>query len=142
MNTIPVLKLYGTEGCHKTNYYKLLLEETKLPYQFLDVVKSEDHASELRGLYENRKLNFPTITIGKKKLRNPYKEELEKWLNKLIPSRLEIVHDKEHNQYTLDINGELELSSTTTEAISDGNLHFLHFARNGAEKCILCQFLE
>ncbi|MCH2196263.1 glutaredoxin family protein [Kordia sp.] len=107
MNTIPVLKLYGTEGCHKTNYYKLLLEETKLPYQFLDVVKSEDHASELRGLYENRKLNFPTITIGKKKLRNPYKEELEKWLNKLIPSRLEIVHDKEHNQYTLDINGEL-----------------------------------
>lgn len=107
MSNIPVIKLYGTDGCHKTNYYKLLLEETKLPYQFLDVEKNEDHAAALRGLYENGKLNFPTITIGKKKLRNPYKEELEKWLNKLIPSRLEIVHDKENNQYILDINGEL-----------------------------------
>ena len=107
MNNIPEIKLYGAEGCHKTNYYKFLLDETKLPYHFLDVEENEDHAEELRNLYENRKLNFPTITIGKKKLRNPYKSALEKWLNKLIPSRLEIVHDKENKQYTLDINGEL-----------------------------------
>ena len=107
LNKIPTIKLYGAEGCHKTNYYKLLLDNTKLPYQFLDVEKNEDHAEELRGLYENRKLNFPTITIGKKKLRNPYKEELEKWLNKLIPSRLNIVHDKDNKRFTLDINGEI-----------------------------------
>ena len=44
----------------------------------------EDHAEELRGLYENRKLNFPTITIGNKKLRNPSDEELQKWINKLM----------------------------------------------------------
>ena len=67
--------------------YKLLLDKTTLPYHFLDVEQQEDHAEELRDLYENRKLNFPTITIGKKKLRNPDKEELEKWLNKLIPTK-------------------------------------------------------
>ena len=87
MDTIPTIKLYGAAGCHKSNYYKLLLDRTNLPYQFLDVENNESSDEELRSLYENRRLNFPTITIGKKKLRNPYKEELEKWLNKLIPSR-------------------------------------------------------
>lgn len=85
MNTIPTIKLYGAAGCHKSNYYSMLLVKTNLPYQFLDVENNESYADELRGLYENRRLNFPTITIGEKKLRNPYKEELEKWLNKLIP---------------------------------------------------------
>jgi predicted GNAT family acetyltransferase/glutaredoxin len=104
---MPKIKLYGAEGCHKTHYYKLLLDDIGLPYEFLDVEQNEDHSEELRGLYENRKLNFPTITIGKKKLRNPYKEELIKWLNKLIPNRLNIIHDKENKRFTLDINGEL-----------------------------------
>lgn len=107
MDAIPLIKLFGAEGCHKTRYYQFLLDETGLPYQFLDVETNEDHAIELRGLYENGKLNFPTITIGQKKLRNPYKEEIHKWLNKLIPSRLPIIHDKENNRFTLDINGEL-----------------------------------
>lgn len=85
MNNNPTIKLYGAEGCHKTHYYQILLDKTGLPYEFLDVEVNENHAEELRGLYENKRLNFPTITIGTKKLRNPYKEELEKWLNKLIP---------------------------------------------------------
>lgn len=123
MNKIPEIKLYGAEACHKTNYYKLLLDETKLPYQFLDVEENEEYAEELRNLYENRKLNFPTITIGKKKLRNPYKEELEKWLNKLIPSRLEIVHDKENKQYTLDINGEL---AKVTYQLRNDKMYLVH----------------
>ena len=65
MNHIPSIKLYGASGCHKTHYYQLLLDKTELPYQFLDVEQNKDHAEALRGLYENRKLNFPTITIGK-----------------------------------------------------------------------------
>ncbi len=84
MNPNPTIKLYGSEDCHKTSYYKNLLDNTTLTYQFLDVKNNEEHAVELRGLYENRKLNFPTITINDKKLRNPKKEELEKWLNKLV----------------------------------------------------------
>ncbi len=106
MDSIPTIKLYGAEGCHKTHYYQILLDKTDLPYQFLDVELNKDHAEELRGLYENRKLNFPTITVGKKKLRNPYKEKLHKWINKLIPQILDIEHDKDHNRFTLNINGE------------------------------------
>ncbi len=123
MNVIPVIKLYGAEGCHKTRYYQLLLDETELPYQFLDVETNKDHAVELRGLYENGKLNFPTITIGKKKLRNPYKEDLHKWLNKLIPSRLPIVHDKENNRFTMDINGEL---AKVEYQLRDGKMYLTH----------------
>lgn len=107
MGTIPKIKLYGADGCHKTHYYKIVLDKIGLPYEFLDVEANENHAEELRGLYATGNLNFPTITIGKKKLRNPYKEDIEKWINKLIPSRLEIVHDKENMRFTLDINGEI-----------------------------------
>lgn len=89
-SNIPKIKLFGATGCHKTHYYQLLFDKTGLPYEFLDVEANEDYAEELRSLYKNRRLNFPTITIGEKKLRNPYKEDLEKWLNKLIPSRLNI----------------------------------------------------
>ncbi len=94
MNGTTTIKLYGAESCHKTQYYRSLLDKTGLSYQFLDVVQSNPHAEELRGLYENRNLNFPTIMIGRKKLRNPQKGELERWLNKLFPSRLQMDHDK------------------------------------------------
>lgn len=87
MDAIPMIKLYGAEGCHKTHYYQLLLADMGLDFEFLDVELDEVHAEALRQLYENRKLHFPTITIGKKKLRNPYKEELVKWIDKLIPNR-------------------------------------------------------
>ena len=84
MNNNAIIKLYGADRCHKTQFYINFLNETKLPYEFLDVEINEDHAEKLRGLYTNRKLNFPTITIGSKKLRNPKSEELKKWLSKLI----------------------------------------------------------
>ncbi len=122
-STIPKIKLYGADGCHKTNYYKLVLNEIAMPYEFLDVEANEDHAEELCGLYENRKLNFPTITIGKKKLRNPYKEDIIKWMNKLIPSRLNIVHDKENQGFTLDINGAL---AKVAYVLKDGKMYLTH----------------
>ena len=77
------IKLYGTERCHKTKHYQVFLEDNKLEYTFLDVEENEFFAQELRGLYKNGKLNFPTITIGTKKLRNPSDKELIKWLVKL-----------------------------------------------------------
>jgi arsenate reductase-like glutaredoxin family protein len=79
------IKLYGTDRCHKTQFYINFLNETRLQFEFLDVEVNEDHANELRGLYENNTLNFPTITIGTKKLRNPHTNVLQKWLDKLIP---------------------------------------------------------
>jgi len=121
--TIPKIKLYGADGCHKTNYYKLVLNEIGLPYVFLDVEANEEHAKELRSLYENGKLNFPTITIGKKKLRNPYKEDIIKWMNKFIPSRLNILHDKEKQRFTLDVNGEL---AKVEYQIKDEKMYLVH----------------
>ncbi|WP_411893687.1 glutaredoxin family protein [Winogradskyella sp. A2] len=80
---ISHINLYGTERCHKTQYYKTFLNQKELEYSFLDVEDNDEFAEELRSLYQNRNLNFPTITIGDKKLRNPSEEELTKWLDKL-----------------------------------------------------------
>jgi len=74
------IKLYGTERCHKTKYYQTFFKNRKVEYIFLDVEKSKDFADELRALYKSGKLNFPTITIGEKKLRNPTPKELNKKL--------------------------------------------------------------
>ena len=82
--------LYGSESCHKTQYYKSFLNERNINYTMLDVEENAVYADTLRSLYKSGKLNFTTITIGDKKLRNPIKEELEKWLDKLVPSRLNI----------------------------------------------------
>jgi arsenate reductase-like glutaredoxin family protein len=79
----PEIKLYGTEKCHKTQYYKRYFSDLNLKFKFLDVELDEDNAEELRSLYENRNLNFPTITINKKKLRNPSDKELNKWIENL-----------------------------------------------------------
>ena len=76
-----MIKLYGTERCHKTKYYKTFLKTRNLDYAFLDVEQYEENAEELRNLYENRKLNFLTITINTKKLRNPSDKDLLKWID-------------------------------------------------------------
>jgi len=123
MKSIPEIKLYGASGCHKTKYYQLLLNETQLPYQFLDVEANIDHAEELRGLFKNHKLNFPTITIGNKKLRNSNKVDLEKWLNKLIPSRLPLIHDIDGQQFILDINGE---NAKVEYTLRNGQMFLVH----------------
>jgi len=87
MDANPSITLYGAARCHKTQYYQLLLDHLELPYDFLDVEHDKANAEALRGLYENRKLHFPTLTIGQKKLRNPKKEVLIKWLDKLVPNK-------------------------------------------------------
>ncbi|MFP4845425.1 glutaredoxin family protein [Winogradskyella sp. PE311] len=77
------IKLFGAERCHKTGYYKSFLENLNLEYTFLDVELNDLFADELRSLYKSRKLNFPTITINSKTLRNPSDKDLLKCLDKL-----------------------------------------------------------
>lgn len=77
------IKLYGATRCHKTKYYMSFLEALNLKYTFLDVEDNSVNANELRNLYNNRKLNFPTLLINSKTLRNPSDKELMKWLKKL-----------------------------------------------------------
>lgn len=77
------IKLYGAARCHKTQHYQQYFQEQNLDVEFLDVEENAAYAEELRSLYTNRKLNFPTITIDTKKLRNPSDAELSKWILKL-----------------------------------------------------------
>jgi arsenate reductase-like glutaredoxin family protein len=76
------IKLFGAARCHKTQHYQQYFKERALDFEFLDVEENESHAEELRSLYTNRKLNFPTITLNNKKLRNPSDEELSQWIQK------------------------------------------------------------
>ncbi len=78
------IKLYGTARCHKTKFYQSFFQARNIPYSFYDVEADVSHAKDLRNLYSSGKLNFPTITIGKKRLRNPNEKELAKWIAKVI----------------------------------------------------------
>ena len=77
------IKLFGAERCHKTKYDQAYLDKKGLAYSFLDVEKNERYAKDLRHLYEKKRLNFPTITLGTKTLRNPSDADLNKWIEKL-----------------------------------------------------------
>ncbi|SEE21619.1 Glutaredoxin [Tenacibaculum sp. MAR_2010_89] len=68
-----IIKLYGAQRCHKTIYYQEFFLAKNIDFIFLDVEKNSEYAQELRKLYENKKLNFPTITIGKKKTQKPFR---------------------------------------------------------------------
>ncbi len=79
-----VVKLFGQRDCHKTMIYHSYLKEKGIQFVFLDVHESESAGDELKSLYLNGKLNFPTILIGAKKLRNPKFTDLDKWLKRLL----------------------------------------------------------
>ena len=81
-NTDNQLIIYGAERCHKCVFYKQYLTDKGLKPQFLDVEENEGHAEALRALYTTGKLNFPTLLVGGKKLRNPATSLLDKWLVK------------------------------------------------------------
>ncbi len=76
------IQFYGAARCHKTQHNMNFFQEKNILFTFFDVKENEDYAEELRNLYENRSLNFPTIMIKGKKLRNPNDNELLKWLSK------------------------------------------------------------
>jgi glutaredoxin len=74
--------LYGSSNCHKTKHYQEIFKSKNLIFSFNNVIENEEKAKELKSLYKSGKLNFPTIIIGGKKLRNPSEMELDKWLIK------------------------------------------------------------
>jgi len=72
--------LFGAEDCHKTQFYNSWFLEHKIPYVFLDIHKDKTAALWLSSLYTTHKSHFPTVLIGKKRLRNPSINDLKKWL--------------------------------------------------------------
>lgn len=77
------IKLYNAQRCHKTRFYQSFLERKNREHLFFDVEQNENYAEELRALYPNRQLHFPTLIVGNKKLRNPTEKDLNKWIDKL-----------------------------------------------------------
>ena len=75
-----LIKLFGHKDCHKTKIYQSYLKEKGIEFDFLDVHEDDAAADELRSLYTTGKLNFPTILVGTKNLRNPKFKDLDKWL--------------------------------------------------------------
>lgn len=75
-----LIKLFGRKECHKTKIYQSYLMEKRFHFVFLDVHENDVAADELRSLYTNGKLNFPTILVGTKRLRNPKFKDLDRWL--------------------------------------------------------------
>ncbi|MDT7830932.1 glutaredoxin domain-containing protein [Flavobacteriaceae bacterium S356] len=73
--------IYGADRCHKTQHYIRFFKDHNIDFVFLDVEKNDTYAAALRSLYTNGKLNFPTITLDHKKLRNPSDAELLKWID-------------------------------------------------------------
>ncbi len=106
MHKATVIKLYGAADCHKTQYYQTYLSDKHIDYHFYDVIKDEKAATELRSLYATGKLNFPTLTIGDKKLRNPSEPELYKWILRQKALDTTLVHDNEKQVYSLAIEKE------------------------------------
>lgn len=76
------IKLYGVARCHKTQHYIQYLKNHQVAFTFLDVEGDKKNAEELRKLFITKRLNFPTLLVKGKKLRNPYDSELEKCLIK------------------------------------------------------------
>ena len=74
------IKLFGHKDCHKTKIYQSYLKEKGIEFDFLDVHEDDAAADELRSLYTTGKLNFPTILVGTKKLRNPKFKDLDNYL--------------------------------------------------------------
>ncbi len=76
----PIISVYGAKRCHKTLLYLNYLKSKNIEVVFFDVEKDEAAAKELRKLYATGKLNFPTLVIGNKKMRNPSLKDLGKKL--------------------------------------------------------------
>lgn len=119
--------LYGAQRCNKTVHYQEFLKQLDVDVTFKDVEESENAAIELVQLYQTRKLNFPTIMIGTKKLRNPSDSELKKWLVKLGYMKLDadymVDHNQHEKQFVLNLgNGEI---ATIKYQIREGEMYLV-----------------
>ena len=110
MNTLDI-KLYGAARCHKTQFYIDHLNDEKLDFTFIDVEAKEENAEELRSLYKSGRLNFPTILIGDKRLRNPSLKKLTKYIAKMNDESgnelTSLIHDEKKRQFRLPIENEI-----------------------------------
>lgn len=74
------VRVYGAKRCHKSRFYEEALANHSVAYVLRDVETDDEAARELRLLYPNGALKFPTLLINGKRVRNPRLRELDRVL--------------------------------------------------------------
>ena len=99
MSTKAHVTLYGSNECHKTLAYKRHLEGLGVGHEFLDVRLDAEAAEHLRSCYADRRLNYPTIVIGERRMRNPPLLKLEKELRRSGILSPVVIHEPESHRF-------------------------------------------
>ncbi len=74
------VRVYGAKRCHKSRLYENALTERGVPHILRDVEEDDEAARELRLLYPDGALKFPTLLIKGKRVRNPSLRDLDRVL--------------------------------------------------------------
>lgn len=72
--------VYGTDWCPKTTGFRNYFNIIGVKFEYHNI-EDEPEAEEAVKAMNNGKIKFPMITIGKKNLKNPSIQELNKVLN-------------------------------------------------------------
>lgn len=89
-----VVILYGKARCSKTMFYLDELTKRQIQVEFKDIGEDKKAAHDLRRLYDDGKLRFPTLVITGKRLRNPTLPNLDKHLARSNLFDPGIIHHK------------------------------------------------
>ena len=75
-----IVRVFGARRCHKSRFYEDALCDRGVAYILRDVEEDEDATAELRLLYADGGLKFPTLLIRGKRVRNPTLRDLDRQL--------------------------------------------------------------
>lgn len=78
--SLAPVRLYGSAECFKTRVYADFLAKRDVSFTLRDVEHDECAADELRSLYSDGDLKFPTLLVQDKRLRNPDMRALDRAL--------------------------------------------------------------
>ncbi len=93
------VRLYGAKRCVKSRLYEEALNARGVSYTFLDVENDEAAANELRLLYADRDLKYPTFLIAGKRVRNPSMRELDRTLTHKGLYDAGVVHEPKSKRF-------------------------------------------
>lgn len=93
------VKLYGSGDCHKTLVYKRHLESLGVTFEFLDVHLDAQAAEDLSNSNADRRLSYPMMVVGGRRLRNPPLAKLDKELRRsgILPPA--VIHEPESHRF-------------------------------------------
>ena len=97
--SVQPVRVYGTKRCHKSRFYEDALAEREVDYCLRDVEADPDAAEELKLLFPNGALNFPTLLIQGKRVRNPSERDLDRALAHAGLYDPGVIHEPRSNRF-------------------------------------------